>query len=61
MLTDKQKAYLDDLEEPEDVGQWMAERYAAGERRLTIKNVRQMTFKDQDIEKAVRYLESKTF
>lgn len=61
MLTDKQRAYLDDLEDPAGVGQWMAERRAAGEERLTIKNVRQMTFKDSDIEKAIRYLESKTF
>ena len=60
-LTDKQKAFLDDLEEPAEVGQWMAERHAAGEERLTIKNGRQLTFKGPSIASAIRYLESKTF
>jgi hypothetical protein len=56
MLTDKQKAFLDNLEEPEWTVQWMAERLAAGEERLTIKNGRQLTFKGKDIESAIRYL-----
>jgi hypothetical protein len=39
----------------------MAERRLMGEDRLTIKNGRQLTFKGDDLEVAIRYLGSKTF
>lgn len=52
-LTDKQKVYLDDVEEPLDVAAWALRMIREGYTSGVIKNGRQMTFRGTATLKAV--------
>lgn len=51
-LNDKQKAFLDDCEDPAVLALWMLERYHEGYDHLVIKNGQQMTFRGPDLMRA---------
>lgn len=57
-LNDKQKAFLDNLEDPEEMANWVDEKIREGRDQIIIKNGRQMTFNGADVIRAVAtYLE----
>jgi hypothetical protein len=52
-LTAKQKAFLNELEEPEETANWVDEKIREGRDQIIIKNGRQMTFNGADVIQAV--------